>query len=120
MLNKYYILNAQKVVPVTDVLEWGRWFDKAGKKRIVRQTQLKNGKWVSTVFLGLDHGFSLDGKHKPQIFETMVFTTKNQKRILFGKIIDTVGDELDCERYSTWKEAEEGHKLLVNKWKGVK
>ena len=25
-------------------------------------------------------------------------------------------DELDMERYSTWQEAEKGHKRMVNEW----
>jgi hypothetical protein len=47
---------------------------------------------VSTVFLGIDHNF---GNGPPLLFETMVF-----------------GGEYDgyCKRYSTWEEAEGGHK----------
>ena len=63
---------------------------------------MSNGKWVSTVFLGIDHNFW--GKGKPLIFETMVFPNK----------IDL--DELDMDRYSTWGEAEKGHKKMVKKW----
>ena len=54
---------------------------------------------VSTVWLGLDHNFS---NEKKLIFETMVFKDN---------------DEVDCERYSTEKEAIEGHKAMVKKWK---
>jgi|SRR3954469_11582606 hypothetical protein len=50
---------------------------------------------VSTVFLGLDHGY---GDGPPLIFETMIF-----------------GGQHDAyqERYSTWQEAEAGHKRAV-------
>ena len=57
---------------------------------------------ISTVFLGLDHQY---GEGKPLLFETMVF-----------------GGELDQEqeRYSTWEEAEEGHKIMIEKVKQAK
>jgi hypothetical protein len=48
--------------------------------------------YVSTVFLGLDHSF---GEGPPQLFETMIFGGEH--------------DEYQ-ERYSTWDEAEAGHK----------
>ena len=56
---------------------------------------------VSTVFLGLDHNSYCGGP--PAIFETMVF-----------------GGEYDeyQERYSTWDEAELGHKEIVERLKG--
>ena len=49
-------------------------------------------KVVSTVFLGLDHSF---GGGPPLLFETMIFDG---------------GEEEHCVRYSTWQQAEEGHK----------
>ena len=51
---------------------------------------------VSTVFLGLDHGF----RGKPILFETLVM----------GGPCDQDGD-----RYSTWAEAEEGHARFLLK-----
>ncbi len=59
------------------------------KNRIVAQDQVGN-KWISTIFLGIDHGFD-----SPLLFETMVFED------------DVAGD---MWRYSTWDEAMEGHK----------
>lgn len=52
---------------------------------------------VSTVFLGLDHSWC---GGPPLLFETMVF-----------------GGPLDREtdRYSTWEEAETGHRLMVER-----
>jgi hypothetical protein len=54
---------------------------------------------ISTVFLGIDHNF---GGGIPLLFETMVF-----------------GGELDQsqDRYSTWNEAEAGHKVWVDRVK---
>lgn len=57
-----------------------------------------NDKRISTVWLGLDHKFV--GSNKPHVFETMVFTGDS-------------GIEDYCERYSTWKEAEEGHQRAI-------
>jgi hypothetical protein len=50
---------------------------------------------VSTVWLGLDHGYCND---KPLIFETMVFM---------------LGKDVDCERYTSLEEAKSGHLTLV-------
>lgn len=100
MTNGHYILKGHTPVDVP-LLEWAKWFEKSGKQRIVKQTMLKNGKWVSTVFLGLDHNF-FGGK--PYLFETMVFPSK------------TDYSELDCNRYSTWDEAAAGHLEMIKKW----
>ncbi len=58
--------------------------------------------YISTVFLAIDHSF---GDGPPLLFETMVF-----------------GGELDQsqERYSTWDEAEAGHKAWVERVKQAK
>jgi hypothetical protein len=53
---------------------------------------------ISTVFLGLDHNF---GQGPPLLFESMVFGGE---------------DDGEMVRYSTWEEAETGHKLLVEKY----
>lgn len=53
--------------------------------------------WISTVWLGLDHGY--DGG-APLIFETMQFDG------------DASGD---CERYSTLEEAQAGHEAWVQR-----
>jgi hypothetical protein len=59
---------------------------------------------ISTVFLGIDHNFN---GGPPLIFETMAFD-------------DEVGfADLECERYSTWDEAEVGHKAMVDKIRPV-
>lgn len=82
--------------------QWGKDFN--DKKRILKQETLKNGFFISTVWLGIDHGFGIG---KPLIFETMVFV-KN-------KFAD-----LDMARYSTEQEAIAGHKKMVAKWKRKK
>lgn len=88
-----YILNGKEPVIEPDLIKWSSWFETA--ERHVKLTEPEQGVKVSTVFLGLDHGF--DGE--VFLFETMVF-----------------GGEYDgyCERYSTWDEAEKGHKKAIN------
>ena len=85
--------------------EWAGALEKRLENRIVAQTILKNGRWVSTVWLGLDHSF---GGGPPLIFETMVFPNENDR------------GELDCERYSTEQEALAGHEAMMAKWAEAK
>lgn len=101
MKTNRYILKGKKAIPIKDVVKWSNWFEKAD--RIVKQESIKpGGVWISTVFLGLDHNFS---EGKPILFETMVFTSKKSMK------------EIDVVRYSTWEEAEKGHKEMVKKLK---
>lgn len=55
--------------------------------------------WISTVWIGLDHGF---GQTAPLIFETMVFNRETDE------------SDLDCRRYSTEAEALWGHAQMVD------
>jgi len=77
------------------------WATRMGIDNRVAETTLPNGRWVSTVWLGLDHSF---GSGPPLIFETMVFQNRSD-----------MGD-LDCERYSTEAEAIAGHERMCAKW----
>lgn len=90
----YYILKGKTPVQVSDVLEWGEWFEKAN--RFVKQTKIGHIR-ISTIFLGLDHSF---GRGKPLLFETMIFGGEHN---------------LFKDRYATWDEAEEGHEAACKK-----
>lgn len=79
--------------------EWVKDFAQFDKK-VVQQDVLANGKFVSTIWLGLDHNMG----GRPHIFETMVFPKKGNY------------SELETRRYSTEEEAKEGHAALVEKW----
>lgn len=100
---RYYALDENNNVFRADMNEWAKCFKK--DTFIVKQEHIDN-KFVSTVFLGIDHNFNLlyadDDKdeYKPHIFETMVFN-------------EGEGREQYCDRYSTWKEAEEGHQRAI-------
>lgn len=91
--------------------DYKKWLEEMGevekkltdpKYKIIKQTVLPNGKWVSTVWLGLDHRFI--NKGLPLIFETMVFPEKGNY------------SDLDQERYSTEDEAKKGHLKMCVEW----
>ena len=70
----------------------------------VAETTLPNGKWFSTVWLGVNH--APDDDSPPLIFETMVFPSRDE-------LI-----ELDMRRYQTEEGATFGHEMMVlrEKW----
>jgi len=91
-----YILDGHIPVICNELMKWARWFETANRR--VKKTKIGETE-ISTVFLGLDLQY---GKGKPLIFETMIF-----------------GGKLDGEadRYSTWEEAEKGHKKMIEEVK---
>lgn len=99
-MRSHYILKGHEPVPV-GLLTWAKWFEEKPSRRKVRVTTLGDVR-VSTVFLGLDHGFSMDPNAKPILFETLVF-----------------GGRFDGEmdRYASWDEAVKGHHRMVRKIK---
>jgi hypothetical protein len=90
-----YILEGHEVRQIDDILEWGRWFENHKDECSVAFDTIDDV-GVSTVFLGGDRRLSGDGP--PLLYETTVF-----------------GGPLDSytARYSTWEEAETGHKQIV-------
>lgn len=95
--DKYILNDKHEPVVEGDLMKWAKWFESADRK--VAKTTISPDVEISTVFLGLDHSFK---DNSLALFETMVFGG-----ILDGKM----------ERYSTWQEAEEGHKCWVEKVK---
>lgn len=91
----YYILRGKEIVETHDLLEWGRMFEDREARRVARTGN--DDHFVSTVFLGMDHGF---GDGPPLIFETMAFLD---------------GNEEDMTRSSTWAEAEQQHRDMCIK-----
>lgn len=79
---------------------WADWMHANHYNRHVGDDTPAPGVRVSTVFLGIDHNFSSDGP--PLLFETMIFDDY---------------DSGDMWRYSTWEEAEAGHKSALNEIK---
>ena len=62
-----------------------------------------SGRWVSTVWLGLNHNYVEGGP--PLIFETMVFPESQSGAVDYS--------EIDTERYSTEEEARTGHERMA-------
>lgn len=90
--------------------EWSGYINDPEYK-IIQQDKIGHF-FVSTVWLGMDHGFGryffkeeASEKYQPIIFETMIFNDLEDQ------------DEENCslnnyqERYSTLNEAQEGHKI---------
>jgi len=86
--------------------------------KVVKQTQCKNGYWISTVWLGLDHNLVLNEFIEPVIFETMVFGKEREEEFLGRKKM--IRPSHYMERYPTEEEAFAGHKRAVNSWKNKK
>ena len=87
-----------------DIHEWGNWFGSPDIMRpfseggkVVAKTRLPDGVEVSTVFLGMDHGFGY-GAGDPILFETMIFGGPQDQY---------------QERYCTFQEAQQGHAEAV-------
>jgi hypothetical protein len=93
---RHYILDADNHAVEVDFMTWAIWFEDGN--RTVGYTQINSEILVSTVFLGLDHRFA--GSGPPILFETMVF----------GGPLDG-----DGSRYSSYDDAEIGHRMMVAK-----
>lgn len=101
----YYKLDENKNVIPCNNKEWGE------QRELMARTNTKhvgeeiiNDKIISTVWLGLDHNTLLwtgSKNHPPHVFETMIFDKEDGP---YGCYLD---------RYSTWKEAEEGHQRAI-------
>jgi hypothetical protein len=105
-------LQDRQIVPCT-LSEWAMW-DPEHVKRIIGRHETETH-LVSTVFLGLDHGWiGLDTR--PIWFETMIFDkTQRHELELGGKLTGTwtIGESVYEERYSTLEEAEQGHQAAI-------
>ena len=86
--------------PIT-MEEWARLSSDMEYRRVAETTGC--GKWVSTVWLGLNHSH---GGGPPLIFETMVFDVDKDGEINWS--------EIDADRYSTEEEALKGHERLCS------
>lgn len=103
-MSRYWILDGRDPVPVDDVLTWGEWFQTADRV-VARDADERTGWKVSTVFLGLDHQFGIG---PPVLFETLIFAPTDRPVPARLKRFDG-----HMERYTTWAEAEAGHKAIV-------
>lgn len=97
MILTYILDKDRNPVQEPDILKFGQWFEEIENRRVAL-TEFE-GLRVSTVFLGVVHGFTKE--RAPILFETMVFR----------------GDKgIDEARCTTWGEAEEIHQKMVEHW----
>lgn len=109
LMGTYTLDENHEPVAVKDLLEWGKWFE--GNDRQVGLDLIGDFR-ISTVFLGMDHNY-FQGE-SPILFETMVFDHSKPREVkLDGGPPVTVYDDLGQWRYSTWDEALEGHRRVV-------
>lgn len=104
---RYYVPDGAGGTRPAELLEWAAWFGQENHAvpfreggRLVARTPALEGVEVSTVFLGLNHGF---GGGAVLLFETMVFGGKH--------------DDFQ-RRYATLTEAEAGHARTLRMVKG--
>jgi hypothetical protein len=90
-----YVLDGHTPVPEPDIQKWGRFMGEKDARRVAKATI--GPLWISTVFLGLDHGW---GNGPPILFETMIFGFSDH-------------DEYQT-RCATWDEAVRMHSLAVD------
>lgn len=93
-----YILVDGVPVPEPDLFKWAAWMEgaKGSSDWILARTTISKEVKVSTVFLGLDHNFDLEGP--PEVFETMIFGGPKDQH---------------CWRYSTKADALLGHENAI-------
>ena len=105
-----YVLDADHNPVALDLADpqhmamWSAFMFDGESNRRVAWDRVTKGIAVSTVFIGIDHGFAalLDNEVAlPMVFETMVFDA------------DADDDGNLCYLYATWAEAEVGHARVV-------
>jgi hypothetical protein len=90
-------------IPCKDPVEWSRWFDRIDRRRVAEDHLGQLGR-VSTVFLGLDHGFRMFGAWNPMLYRPVLWET-----MIFG------GPWHEYQlRYTSAEAARRAHKELVS------
>ena len=98
-------------IPCYSLVRWGEWMEEPGHRSLWWTGN--ETKWVSTVFLGLDHRHF--GGGPPLLFESMAFVHEGRTMDYFGEI-RPAAETLDQRRYSSWDDAEIGHEMMVRKY----
>ena len=102
-MSEFYKLDENKNVKPCTAAQWAQQLEdmRSNNSKHVADECIGDIR-ISTVWLGLDHGFNLHNSknYRPLVFETMVFKDGN-------------GLECYCRRYSTWEEAELGHERAI-------
>lgn len=103
MLDRYILVNREPK-SIDDIHIWSMWMADEDNRRVAL-TELEDGTFISTIFLGLDHNFWAEGP--PILFETMI--GKEDKLTGATKYTD------DQWRYATWDDAMNGHQRAIRK-----
>lgn len=91
-----YVLDGDgNPIPEPDLMKWAEWYENSWPARRVARTEYGDDKSVSTVFLGIDHGFG----DEQLLYETMAFG--------FGE-----GEGEITLRYPSRDEALRGHETI--------
>ena len=101
MISNYILDDENKPVAEEDFLKFAMWCSENESRRIVAKTNVDETYRVSTVFLGVSHGY--EGS-EPIVFETALFKD--------GKLEHIAG------RYTSWDEAEQQHAEVVKAMEG--
>ncbi|HVW50634.1 MAG TPA: hypothetical protein VHC91_09580 [Trinickia sp.] len=97
MTNTYYLRDGTP----TDANTWRELQGDASYAQ-VEKTTLPNGRWISTIWLGVQHESASDPGGL-ELFESVVFDVDTQQ-------------PLASVRHATESEAREGHQRLVKEW----
>jgi hypothetical protein len=107
----YYVLDDDMNPVPAPFVEWAVMYD--GKNRGERQIRIDLiGDWfISTVFLGLDHGYGDpdDPEYRPVLFETMIFWQGEEGKCPHPELHN------DQDRYTSTQDAILGHAFMVDK-----
>jgi len=90
----YKLDKNNKVIPCKNSIEYIKWEIKYPDRKTVKQQHIGDV-YISTVFLGLNHGYN--GK-KPILWETMIFGGKHDQYQV---------------RYASYDDAVKGHEIAV-------
>lgn len=108
------------------------YFDRKGKRisleehlplfgdkdyQVLRQTRLRNGTLISTVWLGLAHGYDPTG---PLIFETMVFDDPDNEELQYRYASEEQALEHHAKLVGFEDSEELDHKLVdLDRWRSI-
>lgn len=90
----WYILDENNKPIRSTIVDCGEWLQKNPERKAVKQEYVGDVR-ISTVFLGLDHAWNSD---IPVLWETMIFGGEHDQYM---------------DRYTSYEDALEGHKLAL-------
>jgi hypothetical protein len=109
----YYVMDDDLNAVPASFCEWAVQY--GGDHRHERQIRIDKheGWYVSTVFLGLDHGFNYreDPDYKPVLWETMIFWEGEDDACPHPELKN------EMDRYSSVQDAIHGHAAMFDKLK---